>query len=205
MKTLNYKVEYKINNTTKTTAFETFYEVEWFIASLSKKEWSEIGVLKNEPGLLREEAYLLWAINDGGMIRNDSQVQYELVYELKYCYSNELILKVNKIEPNQEPGTKTEEVEITEDDIKWIGDNIFHLVYAFLIKSKGNSENITFNYIKDEIIKKSWDRKSQFILSYARVYPLDAVEKYLAKDGRTIEDVFELWKQIAIKDYNNED
>lgn len=104
-------------------------------------------------------------------------------------------------ETNQEPETK-EEVEITEEDIEWIGDNIFHLVHSYLIKSKGNSENITFNYIKDEIIKKSWDRKSQFILSYARVYPLDAVERYLAKDGRTIKGIFEDFKIIAIEAYN---
>jgi hypothetical protein len=109
-----------------------------------------------------------------------------------------------KIEEKEEtkPETKLEEVEITEDDIKWIGDYIFHLVYGILIKSNGNSENITFNYIKYEIIKKSWDRKYQFILSGARVYPLDAVEKFLAKDGRTVKDVFDLWKQIAIEDYN---
>lgn len=113
-----------------------------------------------------------------------------------------IINEQNEEDPNKETKTKEEEVEITEDDIKWIGDNIFHLVYSELIKSKGNSENITFNRIKNEIIKKSWDRKSQFILSYARVYPLDAVEKYLAKDGRTVQDVFELWKQIAIEDYN---
>lgn len=114
-------------------------------------------------------------------------------------YDGEIINEPEELNQEQE----TEEVEITEDDIKWIGDYIFHLVYSELIKSKGNSENITFNYIKDEIIKKSWDRKSQFILSCARVYPLDAVEKYLAMDGRTIEDIFELWTKIAIEDYYN--
>ena len=119
------------------------------------------------------------------------------VKKLNIDFCNEISESV----ANQEPETK-EEVEITEDDIKWIGDNIFHLVYSELIKSKGNSENITFNRIKNEIIKKSWDRKSQFILSYTRVYPLNAVERYLSKDGRTVQDVFELWKQIAIEDYN---
>ena len=117
-------------------------------------------------------------------------------------YDGEIINEPNEEEQNQEPETKEQEVEITEDDIKWIGDYIFHLVYGILIKSKGNSENITFNRIKNEIIKKSWDRKTQFILSYTRVYPLNAVEKYLAKDGRTVQDVFDLWKQIATEDYN---
>jgi hypothetical protein len=116
-------------------------------------------------------------------------------------YDGEIINEPNQEEQNQEPGTK-EEVEITEDDIKWIGDNIFHLVYSELIKSKGDDEYITFNHKKNEFIKRSWDEKSLFILSGSRVYPLDAVEKYLDKDGRTIEDVFELWTKIAIEDYN---
>lgn len=106
-------------------------------------------------------------------------------------------------EPNQEPETK-EEVEITENDIKCIGDNIFHIVYSVLIKNKGNSKYTTFNHKEHTFIKRSWDEKSLFILSDTRVYPLDAVEKYLSKDGRTVQDVFELWTRKAIEQYDKQ-
>ena len=109
-----------------------------------------------------------------------------------------------KIEEKEEtkPETEEKEVEISEGDIKWIGDNIFHLVYEELIKTKGNTEHITLKFLSPEFIKFGWDNKSKFILSYKRVYPLDAVEKYLSKDGRTIKGIFEDWKIIAIEAYN---
>lgn len=181
--------------------FVSLEEVKKCLAfrELPLSDWRNVKVLDKDGNKI------IWAININGEIFNDEYAKYDVCYILKSPLKNELNLSFTEKtinEPNQEPETKTEEVEITEDDIKWIGDNIFHIVFSELINSKGNSENITFNYIKDEIIKKSWDRKSQFILSGSRVYPLDAVEKYLAKDGRTVQDVFDLWKQIAIEDYN---
>lgn len=199
MENLNYKVNYKKVDAklfiTETKYYRTIEEVKIFIASLTSKEWKEIEVLKNDPNLLLSDSLLLWSLNKNGQITNHALAQYELCYSLKSKYSNSLELTVVEKE-------KEEEVEITEGDIEWIGDNIFHIVCEELIKSKGNPEHVSFNFFSSEFIKRSWDGKSQFILSYARVYPMDAVEKYLAKDGRTVQDVFELSKQKAIEDYN---
>lgn len=137
-------------------------------------------------------ANAIQALNKEYMASGD----FELMAKCQFIFTK------TEEEPNQEPETK-EEVEITEDDIEWIGDNFYHLIYSELIKRRGEHKNITFKFLEDEFIKKSWDRKSQFILSYARVYPLDAVEKYLAKDGRTIKGIFEDWKIIAIEAYND--